>query len=72
MKKSSFAAILATIIGACTGGAAIASWKLDRLPEDDAKDDDDDYDYEEKSEKKTDEVKAEDSAPDKTDESEEK
>lgn len=70
MKKSGFAAILAIVIGACTGGAAIASWKLDRLPDDDANDD-----KEEKSEENTDEVKeeVEDSAPDKTeDKSEEK
>ena len=67
MKKSGIAAILATVIGACTGGAAIASWKLDRLPDDEANDD-----KEEKSEEKTDEVKeeVEDSAP--TEEAEDK
>ena len=68
MKKSGIAAILATVIGACTGGAAIASWKLDRLP-DDANDD-----KEEKSEEKTDEGsnEQEDSAPETEDNSEEK
>lgn len=70
MKKSTFAAVLAGIIGACAGGGALAGWKLDRLDKDEEVKDDV---QEEKSEEKADEeVKGEEAPNDTEDESEEK
>lgn len=71
MKKSTFAAVLAGIIGACAGGGALAGWKLDRLDKDeDVKEDNKD----EKSEDNADEgSKGDEDAPNDTeDKSEEK
>ena len=69
MKKSTVAAVLAGIIGACAGGGALAGWKLDRLDNDDAAEDK----KEEKSEEISDETAKGEEAPAETeDKSEEK